>query len=265
MKSKKATVEEIKAGILALLPPDGTPVPNQNMASMVARHIGMPVTLDLFYEVREELVGSGVAGATKGTVGEIFKEAETVVSGNTAMPWAESELMKPLERYLSGPFRRSLDAEDGVVVVQDTSSHGRGGTWSRPDFVVVCAARLSIAPGCRFDVHAFELKAENGGGVLAVHEALAQTRSAHYGHFVWHLPDGSSHEGKLDATMKQCAEHGIGLVRMVSPTRAAEDGCQVLLHPRLKATPPTSIDSFLLTRLPKAAQARIRSVTGSSP
>ena len=261
MRTKKATVEEIKAGILALLPPDGTPVPNQNMASMVARHIGMPVGLDLFYEAREKLVGSGVAGATRGTVGEIFKEAQASSRSKATMPWAESELMAPLERYLDGPFRLSLDAGDGVVVVQDTSSHGRGGVWSRPDFIVVCAARLLLVPGCRFDVHAFELKAEGSGGVLAVHEALAQTRSAHYGHLVWHLPDASSHEAKLEATIRQCAEHGIGLVRMRSPTKAGEDGCQVLLHPRPKASPPASVDGFLVSRLPEAAQARLRAVT----
>lgn len=264
MGTRKATVEEVEAGILALLPPDGTPVPNQNMASMVARHIGMPVGLDLFYEARERLVGSGVAGATRGTVGEIFREAKAASQGKKPMPWAESELMAPLGRYLEGPFRLSLDAGDGTVVVQDTSSHGRGGAWSRPDFVVVCAARLSLVPGCRFDVHAFELKAEGSGGVLAVHEALAQTRSAHYGHLVWHLPEASSHEAKLDATMRQCADHGIGLVRMRNPMKAGEDGCQVLLHPRPKAPPPASIDSFLLTRLTEAHQARIRSVTGSS-
>lgn len=265
MRARKATVEQVRAGILALLPPDGTPVPNGNMASMVARFIGLPVGLELFYEARERLVGSGVAGATRGTVGEIFREVQGAQAGRAEMPWAESELMRPLERYLGGPFKQSLDAGNGVVVVQNTSAHGRGGAWSRPDFVVVCAAKLSLAPGFRFDVHAFELKAEGGGGVLAVHEALAQTRSAHYGHLVWHLPEASSHEAKLDATLRQCAEHGVGLVRMLSPTRAHEDGCQVLLFPRLKPTPPAAVDSFLVTRLPESAQARIRSVTGPCP
>ena len=77
-------------------------------------------------------------------------------------------------------------------MVPNASTMGpRRGRWARPDFILVSAMRFNLMPGAQLDVHSFEFKTESGASVLAVHEALAQTRFTHFGHLVWHLPPDS--------------------------------------------------------------------------
>jgi hypothetical protein len=68
--------------------------------------------------------------------------------------------------------------------------------------------RFKFLPGAQVDVRGFELKTETGGSVLAVHEALAQTRFTHFGHLVWHLPEGSRSETRLAEIADQAANMG---------------------------------------------------------
>lgn len=160
--------------------------------------------------------------------------------------------MQPLRSYLEGAFRGGLDLPaDGIGIVQDTSAMGPArGRWARPDFILVSAIRFKFLPGAQVDVHSFELKTETGGSVLAVHEALAQTRFTHLGHLVWHLPEGSRSETRLAEIEDHCGEHGIGLIRMRDPS--AKAGCEILIDPVRKSTLPMAIEGFLEARLPAA-------------
>ena len=132
--------------------------------------------------------------------------------------------------------------------MEDTSSVGpRRGRWARPDFILVSAMQFNLMPGAQVDVHSFELKTESGANDLAVYEALAQTRFTHFGHLVWHLPDKSKAEARLPEIEQQCEEHGIGLIRMRDPNDI--EGCEILLDPQRKATPPAIVEGFLEMRL----------------
>ena len=123
------------------------------------------------------------------------------------------------------------------------------GKWARPDFILVSAMRFKLMPGAQLDLHSFELKTEIGGSVLAIHEALAQTRFTYFGHFVWHLPEGSKGEAMLEDIITHCEEHGIGLIRMKKPEEAADLGCEILVDPRRKPTLHYVVDGFLESRL----------------
>ena len=157
--------------------------------------------------------------------------------------------MQPLRSYLEGAFRGGLDLPaDGIGIIQDTSAMGPAkGRWARPDFILVSAMRFKFLPGAQVDVHGFELKTETGGSVLAVHEALAQTRFTHFGHLVWHLPEGSKSETRLAEIEDHCGEHGIGLIRMRDPS--AKAGCEILIDPVRKSTLSMAIEGFLEARL----------------
>jgi hypothetical protein len=157
--------------------------------------------------------------------------------------------MSPLSNYLEGAFRRGLDLPaEGIAIVQDTSAKGPAkGLWARPDFILVSAMRFKFMPGAQVDVHSFELKAETGCSVLSVHEALAPTRFTHFGHLVWHLPEGSRSETRLAEIEDHCGEHGIGLIRMRDPSVKA--GCEILIDPVRKSTLPMAIEGFLEARL----------------
>jgi hypothetical protein len=254
MASGRGEIDAVKAQMLAFLPSDGTPVLNRVMRVMLARHLERPVDEETFFKARDALLAKGLIGRLRGQGGQMFLAKEAAPAPIEPMPpepetWSEARLMTPLRHYLEGSFRKGLDLpKSGACIVQDTSvMGGLKGKWARPDFILVSAMRFKLMPGAQVDLHSFELKTEGGGSVLAIHEALAQTRFTHFGHFVWHLPEGSKSEAMLDDITTHCEEHGVGLIRMRDPT--APDSCEILIDPRRKPTLAAVVDGFLESRL----------------
>ena len=253
--------------IIDLLPEDGTPVLNRVMRVLLARKLELTIDEDTFFSARDALLAQGFIGRLRGQGGQLFltkpeapPEKATETPPATKGEWSEASLMEPLRVFLEGPFRKSLDLSDtGVCIVEDTSVKGPyRGKWARPDFILVSAMRFRLLPGAQVDLHSFELKTETGGGVFAIHEALAQTRFTHFGHFVWHLPEGSKAEPMLDDIATHCEEHGIGLIRMKDPKRPTEEGgCEVLIDPRRKPTLGSVVDGFLESRLSGEQKERL--------
>jgi hypothetical protein len=238
--------------MVPLLPQDGTPVLNRVMRVMLSRRLEVEIAPDLYFAARDLLFESGKIGRLRGQNGQIFlstRNGSQRGSAEAAEPWLEANLMQPLRIFLEGAFRRGLDlAPDGICIVQDTSAKGPAkGLWARPDFILVTGMRFKFMAGAQIDVHSFELKTEAGGSVLAVHEALAQTRFTHFGHLVWHLPEGSKSEARLAEIEDHCAKHGVGLILMRDPL--AKEGCEILVDPIRKLAPAMAIEGFLETRL----------------
>lgn len=242
--------DEFEDALLELLPSDGTPVLNRVMRVMMSKRIGRIIDANAYVEARDHLQQLGRIGVTRGQGGKVFLIAQPEPAETTITPetWSEAALMPFLGNYLSEAFQDELDLPNGsTVVVQDVSRVGpREGQWTRPDFLLVSLARLMFMPQQQLDVHTFELKAEYGGSVQSVHEALAQTRFSHFGHLVWHLPEGSPTEARLDEIEGQCARHGIGLILMRDPVAAR---FEVRLGPVRHHTAALDIDGFLVSRL----------------
>jgi hypothetical protein len=198
-------------------------------------------------------LAQGKVGRLRGQGGQLFLTPDKPTAArqpkSEAEEWAEAKLMQPLRLYLESVFRAGLDLpDDGLCLVRDTSSFGpRRGQWARPDYVLVSAMRFKLMPGSQVDVHSFELKTESGCTVQSVHEALAQTRFTHFGHLVWHLPEGSKAEARLAEIEAHCEEHGVGLIRMREPS--APQSYEILLDPLRKRTLPATIEGFLEARL----------------
>jgi hypothetical protein len=253
----KLSAHEVAKQIRTLLPDDGTPVLNRVMRTMLSRTFQRPIEPELYFEARDLLLKKHQIGRLRGQGGQLFLETEAIGPKPVGDARAERELMEPLRRYLIGPFHKGLDLpSDGACIVQDTSSSGpHRGQWARPDYILVTAMRFKLLPGCQVDVHSFELKTEAGGTVQAVHEALAQTRFTHFGHLVWHLPEGSKAETRLAEIAKHCEQHGIGLIRMREPTRVED--CEILLDPARKSTLPVAVEGFLESRLSSEHRTRL--------
>lgn len=259
------TPESLEKRILALLPPDGTPVLNRVMRVMLCRELEQAIGQELYFAARDRLFHAGKIGRLRGQGGQIFLTAAPPSEPARTRrefieTWPEAELMEPLGEYLSGAFRQGLDLpkdeERGLCIVRDTSLIGPlKGQWARPDFVLVSAMRFRLVPGAQVDVHSFELKTEAGGTVQAIHEALAQTRFTHFGHLVWHLPERSKAEARLPEMEKHCEEHGIGLIRMPDPKRP--EACEILVDPARKPTAPAAVEGFLESRLTEAQRQRL--------
>jgi hypothetical protein len=219
---------------------------------MLSRQLETQIEPDLYFAACDLLPQSGKIGRLRGQSGQIFLAAldgSQPTAAVPAEPWPEARLMRPLRTYLEYVFRDGLDLPtDGIAIVQDTSAMGPAkGRWARPDFILISAMRFKFLPGAQVDVHGFELKTETGGSVLAVHEALAQTRFTHFGHLVWHLPERSRSEARLAEIEDHCGEHGIGLIRMRDPS--AREGCEILADPARKSTLPMAVEGFLEARL----------------
>src|SRR5215470_2653534 len=261
LDDRKLSAPDVAERMLALLPEDGTPVLNRVMRLMLSREFQRPVEPDLYFAARNLLLDRRQIGRLRGQGGQLFLESDATSpeqsTSKAEEQWAEHKLMQPLRQYLEGPFRKGLDLpEDAAWIVHDTSSFGpHRGQWARPDYVLVTAMRFKLLPGSQVDVHSFELKTETGGTVQAVHEALAQTRFTHFGHLVWHLPEGSKAETRLAEITKHCDEHGIGLIRMREPTRV--ESCEILVDPVRKATLPVAVEGFLEFRLSQDQRTKL--------
>lgn len=265
----RAIGTDVAGAMLQLLPEDGAPVLNRVMRVMLSRRLERPLAEDTYFAARDALLAQGAIGRLRGQGGQVFRvkpvsEARPARLVLREEGWSERTLMAPLREFLEGPFRKGLDlADQGTVVVQDTSAAGAAkGRWARPDFILVSVMRFRLLPGCQVDLHSFELKTEAGGGVLAIHEALAQTRFTHFGHLVWHLPANTRAEALLDDVVTHCEEHGIGLIRMREPDRAASDGCDILVDPRRKPTLNAVVDGFLESRLTAEQKAKLLHAIG---
>lgn len=256
--------------IVALLPEDGTPVVNRIMRAMLAKRLSSRIDPATYFEAVEQLASRNAIGRARGRGGSIFLASEPPTQlveppPKSAPPgeWSEARLMAPTERYLEKIFSTSLDLPPGATfVVTDTSTTGpREGQWARPDFILVSVMRFQLVPGSQLDVHSFELKAEAGGSVQAVHEALAQTRFTNFGHLVWHVPVGSKAEAKLPEIETHCKKHGIGLIVIRDPNDI--ESWETLLDAIPKKTSASTIDAFLTSRLSPAHRDKIvRAVLG---
>jgi hypothetical protein len=239
--------------VQTLLPSDGSAVLNRVMLVRIRQAFEASVTQAEYFKAVDSLDRAGVIGRLRGAGGQIFLLRS---SSKRAKPVAEKALMEPTLHYLRREFVGLLELpETSSAIVIDTSKMGPiKGTWARPDFVLVTASTYALMPGRHIDVHSFELKNANGGSVSSVHEALAQTRFTHYGHFIWHLPRGSKKEAMMPEVLSQCEEHGIGFVRAYDPHDMIT-GWEVLKTPRRKATHVGIVDNFLLERLSSSERA----------
>lgn len=257
------SLEDLARQIVALLPEDGTPVLNRVMRVLLSRELEARIGPELYFEACDLLAQRRTIGRLRGQSGQIFRSVkglpQTEPAPVVAAAWPEAQLMRPVHTYLEGPFRAGLDLPpDGIGIVLDTSVIGPPkGRWARPDFILVTAMRFKLLPGAQVDVHSFELKTETGASVVAVHEALAQTRFTHFGHLIWHLPERSKMETRLSEIKEHCDDHGVGLIRVRDPLDIA--GYEILVDPIRKPTLSAAIEGFLDTRFTQEQRQRLAS------
>ena len=254
-KDRYPVSDRIENKILELLAADAAPTLNRVMLVRVRQTLEASVTQDDYFKALDVLEQRGLIGRLRGAGGQIYRQ-----KANAALtqPIAERNLMAPTLAFLSKEFVSSLELpKTSSSIVVDTSKMGPvTGTWARPDFILITVTTYPLMPGRHVDVHSFELKNTTGGSVSSVHEALAQTRFTHYGHFIWHLPRGAKKEYMLSEVLSQCDEHGIGFIRAYDPTNLIE-GWEVLKTPRRKTTHVGVVDAFLQERLSPSDRLRL--------
>jgi hypothetical protein len=175
-----------KQRLLELVPEDGTSISNASLRT----RLGLP--LDEYQALRDELVGEGAIEPWQGRGGTVRrKRAEIAKPALGKARDAEKEekeaasKRRSLELQLCPPFFESLRLwakDQGWTdhVVNHSASQGRrntGGTWTRPDFVVIGYRKFEDTLGIVRDAGTFEVKTSTCG-IAAVFETAAHSRVA---------------------------------------------------------------------------------------
>jgi len=138
-----------------------------------------------------------------------------------AAPRREIDLYEPVAAVLQGRWAR--DERFRHSLTQITALQGRrstGGTWTRPDIVVVALRIFPYLPGKFCDVITFEIKPSSAIDVTAVYEALAHRRAATQSYAFFHCPleQEDVESDNLDRIQEECERHGIGMIVARDPS-----------------------------------------------
>lgn len=183
------------------------------------------------------------------------------------LDFPERLLEQPIEDFLASEevFRR-LRLHPDMTVWQRTARGGRAGTgiWSRPDFTIATIRRRKYDPVRHLDLMAFELKNLAGSTVVAVHEALAHTRFAHYAFLL--CPRSALNEGVQTAIRESCALHGVGLISFEIQSGASDkpklDDFRFEVDARRQSPEPDQVDSYIDDRFDEESCKRLLKIAG---
>lgn len=248
------TVTQIAEALVIVLPEDGSPIPNAAAKALVSRRLAHSIDDSRYFEARDQLLDRKLVGRVRGQGGSVYLLADALVEDSATADEevigpSERELMEPFGIALAQSFSASLDIPRSSPrpIIEDISTRGpRKGVWARPDFVLVSLSTYSVLPGAHIDVHVFELKNEFGGGLKAVHEALAQARFANFAHLAWYVPNGSVRESELHNVATHCSHHGVGCLRL---RLLPQPWVEILVSARRTTTTALEVDGFLESRL----------------
>ena len=236
--------------LLQILPQDGSRMSNHEARTLLGRAVEEQIGRAVYFEVVALLEQSGLIRRARGRGGAVARihpqRAHSEIPEPTLL---EGQLMPSLQRYLELRFWRRLNLpDDAYWAVVDTSAGGaQNGQWRRCDFTGIAIAPRAVLHGSDVELYTFELKAESGGNVHAVHEAHAQTRGSNYGYLVWHVPNLSRVQQRLDSVEQECQRMGVGLILFRDPQDL--DSWDHKMPAARQPTDDSQIDHFLATRL----------------
>jgi hypothetical protein len=224
----------------------------QALHSECARVLQRPIQRDEFRTALEELARSQ----------QVTINNDRITRSEPDFP--EFQLEDAIESFLSGEWsKQNLRVDSDRTVFFRTA---RGGTrdtglFSRPDFSLATIRRLKYDPLAHLDVITFELKNNSGATLMAVHEALAHTRFAHYSFLI--CPRSRIRLEHNEQLRNACAQHGIGLVMFdiegCKLPEAIKDFAIEVQATRCNPD-PYNVEEFLEARLPSNHLAKLAEI-----
>lgn len=222
---------------------------------------------DQYWSVRNRLVDSGVLTLGKGKGGSVriadYDEGDvsTETSRVEEERVAEADLYEPLSGLLRERWVKDQRFERSLVEI--SAKQGRrdtGGTWTRPDLIVVSYTTFLYVPGRHFEVVTFEVKPWDTLDVTGVYEALAHRRAATRAYLLAVVPQSEleleSSEEYLQRIQDEAKMHGVGFVTV---TDANDYGTwdERVEAPRHDPA-PHSIHDFLSLQLSDGAKENLQ-------
>lgn len=234
--SVRRVPEDDEQALLAQVPVDGATVSNPKLIE----HLGW--SRDQYWKVRNRLVERGDLGISKGRGGSVFRmldarkereqeqeeqeeqqeeeqEAqEEIASAKSPNGRIEVLLYPRLTTVLETDWAFTEGVEDPVVAISAHHAKGKrkGGTWSRPDLIVVGQRSFDLLIlEHTMVVWTFEVKAI-GWNMKAIHEANANGRYATHACALLQVPDETPIPPMY---VKEAERIGVGLITFIKPER----------------------------------------------
>lgn len=176
-----------------------------------------------YWSIRDRLVDAGELTLGRGRGGSVRlpeTDLDEVVEPEVVFQQEqqrEEDLYSPLNRLIREQWVKDQRFERSLVEI--TARQGRrdtGGTWTRPDIVVVSLTTLLYVPGKHFEVVTFEVKPWAGLDVTGVYEALAHYRASTRSYLLTQIDEDllgdEITERHLQRIDEEAKRHGVGFI-----------------------------------------------------
>lgn len=237
--------------------------------------LGWPA--DKYWRVHQELFDDGKIEKGRGRGGTVLlvSEAGQGLSSEDVVPihdesvqaipmFAESfatpevELYKDVEEQLqkNWALRRQLD-ECHCETVAHQGKRDTGGSWSRPDLCVIGSRKFEHYPDRVFELHTFEVKAENDVTIKGVLEALAHREAATRSYVLYHTAEKDFTSYPESSRIQDLANrHGVGVI--VANKINDFNSWEELVPAQRAFFDPESVNTFIGRSLSDSAKRKIR-------
>lgn len=244
--------------LINLVPEDGTAIGNQALRRLLTWDT------EKYRRVRDSLVEDGALELGRGRGGSVRRSrpAPDRKAGKKRLTKTRGTSGFRNERELYAPFEQGLKtwaADQGwsnhhIEKISDQGRRKTGGTWTRPDFVVVGVAKYDFTPGTIRDVETFEVKFSDCG-IESVFEVAAHSRFATKSYLAILKDDAQPfEEDHLARIESECQRLGLGLILFKNP--ADVSSWEYKIDPVREEPDPAVLDEFMKKQVKAAEQLR---------
>lgn len=204
--------------------------------------------------------GTGIAPVmpNKSEIALVEARVQSPVTSSSTEALVESELYAPAKKQLESSWKkyRSLD-ETHIDIIASQGRRDTGGSWSRPDLVLIAFKTFEYLPDRVFEIHTFEIKPSYDVTVKGVMEALSHRESSTRAYVIYHTAGRDLTDFPEASRIEALAvRHGIGVF-------AAKDindfDAWAEIVPALRVFPdPEDMETFIKRSMSDEAKAKIR-------
>jgi hypothetical protein len=221
----------------------------------------------LYWAVRNRIYDRGLLTLGRGRGGSVTLVEKAAASSTDVLPIVPAnETTQSTENALYSPIAEVLrthwvkDYRLRQSLVEITALQGRratGGTWTRPDVVVIGVRIFPHLPGKYFDLFSFEVKPSWAVNVTAIYEALAHRRAATHAFAWFHVPEARASElaDALDAIASEAKRFGVGVIVAARPDDY--ESWDVVVEATRVEPDPEGMNDFISVQLSAAAKDEI--------
>ena len=205
------SVDEIKTGILRVLPTDGSKEGHKS----VRKVIGLQETdLQNYWAAVRQLQTENLAVSIRGGNGGSIVRVVVDTQQETQIPKEDASLYAAVVEYVRNHFAPSWGLTERDFLTHVTAWGGRraDGPWKRPDVTLIYVEKYRYLPGKELKVVTLEVK-ESDLSIQGVYECLSHAASANFSILAIRISDQEAVENQpmLEDIQKRCARHGLGL------------------------------------------------------